>query len=150
MLPAWLALREQVPTVFNVTVLPDTVQTEVEPEENVTVRPALVLAVSGTEGESRPPLAGPAKVMIWAPRATANVRVTPVAAAYAPLPLWVAVIEQVPAPTIVAVEPDTVHTGDVVEAKLTESPEVAEPVRDTGATPKVTSPGWVKLTVWAV
>ena len=79
-------MREQVPTIFKVTVLPDTVQTEVDSEINVTVRPEPALAVSGTEGESRPPLAGPAKVMLCVPFTTVNACTTGVAALTLPLP----------------------------------------------------------------
>jgi hypothetical protein len=43
--PAWLAVIVQVPAVKIVTLLPDTVQTLVVPEEKLTVRPALLEAL---------------------------------------------------------------------------------------------------------
>ena len=54
------------------------------------------------------------------------------------LPGWLAVIEQVPAVTIVTVEPDTVQTALVFDAKVTGSPELAVAVSVNGATPSVT------------
>ena len=62
-------------------------------------------------------------------------------------PAWLAVIEQVPAVTIVTIEPDTVQTGVVVEAKLTVSPEEAVAVSAKGAAPKVTPEGAAKVMV---
>src|SRR5580698_8537236 len=45
---------------------------------------------------------------------------------------------QVPAPTMVTVEPETVHTDKVVDVMLTARPEDAEALTVKGATPKVT------------
>jgi hypothetical protein len=42
---------------------------------------------------------------------------------------------QVPTATSVTVEPDTVQTGDVVEAKLTARPELAVALTVNGAVP---------------
>ncbi len=48
------------------------------------------------------------------------------------LPAWEAVIVHVPVVTNVAVEPETVQTDIVVEAKLTPKPELAEAVSVRG------------------
>jgi hypothetical protein len=56
--------------------------------------------------------------MIGTALETVKVFVT-AAAAYVPLPAWLAVIEQVPAATAVSVLPVTVQTPVVVDAKLT-------------------------------
>ena len=45
-LPGWLAVIEQVPPAINATVVPETVQTLVEFEVNVTERPELADAFS--------------------------------------------------------------------------------------------------------
>ena len=47
-------------------------------------------------------------------------------------------IEQAPSPTIVTVLPPTVQTAVVVEAKLTDKPELAVAVTVNGETPYVT------------
>jgi hypothetical protein len=54
------------------------------------------------------------------------------------LPAWLAVIEQDPPTTIVTVLPATVQTDVVVEAKLTDIPELAVAVTVNGETPYVT------------
>jgi len=51
------------------------------------------------------------------------------------LPLWLAVIEQGPAPTTVTVDPLTVQTLFVVDAKLTVRPELAEALNANAAAP---------------
>ena len=51
------------------------------------------------------------------------------------MPAWVAVIVQVPISSSVTVEPDTVQTDEVVEAKLTASPDEAVAVTVNGAAP---------------
>ena len=48
MLPAWLALIVQVPTVTNVTVVPETVQMPVVAEVKVTARPEVAVALRVT------------------------------------------------------------------------------------------------------
>jgi hypothetical protein len=52
-------------------------------------------------------------------------------------PAWLAVIEQVPAVSSVTVDPATVHTAGVVDAKVTARPEVAVAVTVNGGPPKV-------------
>ena len=64
-------------------------------------------------------------------------RMTAVAAAQVALPLWLAVIEQVPAETRVRVVPETVHCERVVEAKETARSEVAVADRATVPVPRV-------------
>jgi hypothetical protein len=58
------------------------------------------------------------------------------------------VIEQVPAVTIVAVVPDTVHTLGVVEAKLTDRPEVAVALNANEPALYDTGPGFGNEIVW--
>ena len=57
-----------------------------------------------------------------------------------------AVIEQVPAATIITVDPDTVHTAGVVEAKLTGRPELAVAMSVNGAAPAA----WTTLSLLRV
>src|SRR5690348_5104001 len=54
---------------------------------------------------------------------TLNERCTSVAAAQVSLPFWAAVMVQVPAALVVAVEPSTVHTSVVLEVNVTGSSE---------------------------
>jgi hypothetical protein len=70
---------------------------------------------------------------------TVKLRVTGVAAPKAAFPACVAVMEQVPAATIVTIAPATLQTAAVVEAKLTVRPELAAAVIANGAMPKLTS-----------
>jgi hypothetical protein len=56
------------------------------------------------------------------------------------------VIEHVPRPASVNVDPFTVQTLEVVEAKLTTRPEVAEALRVTGPGSEIL-PGFAKLMV---
>lgn len=60
-----------------------------------------------------------------------------VAADQVMLPLWLAVMEQVPAETSVSVVPETEQMLLLLEAKETESPEVAVAERVTVPVPKV-------------
>ena len=53
-------------------------------------------------------------------------------------PAWLAVIEQVPAATIVTVAVDTVQTAVVVETKLTARPELAVALIMNGDAPRLT------------
>jgi hypothetical protein len=53
------------------------------------------------------------------------------------LPAWEALIVQVPAATRVTVEPDTVHTAVVADAKVTAKPEEAVALGVNGAAPSV-------------
>jgi hypothetical protein len=80
--------------------------------------------------------------------ATVKDWVTGVAAAYVALPDWVAVIEQLPAPTIMTVFVLTVQTDGVVEMKLTGRPELAVAETANDGAPSVTLPSGPKVMVW--
>jgi hypothetical protein len=58
-------------------------------------------------------------------------------------------MEHMPSPPIVSKLPDTVHTDNVAEVKLTVSPEVAEALTVNGAEPDATLPKGPKVIVWA-
>jgi hypothetical protein len=68
-------------------------------------------------------------VAVGDPGRISNVRVTVLAAAKVELPLWLAVIEQVPPATKVIRNPETVQIEVVLDAIATVNPEV-----DVGAT----------------
>ena len=53
------------------------------------------------------------------------------------MPLWLAVMEQVPAETRVSVVEERVHRDSVVDVKVTARPEVALAERETAPVPKV-------------
>ena len=63
-------------------------------------------------------------------------------------PGCVAWIEQMPAPASVTVAPDTVQTDEVVEAKLTGSPEEAVALTVNGALPKARLERPPNVIVW--
>src|SRR5437879_5074537 len=91
--------------------------------------------------------------MLWAALATVKLRITSCAAPKVAFPPWLAVMEQVPAAITVRVVPETVHTGVVVDAKVTARPELAVAERVDGATPKVTPLNALKVIVcedWTV
>ena len=79
--PAWLAVIEHEPPATIVTVLPETVQTDVVVEAKLTARPELAVAstVNGAAPELRS-LSAP-KVMVCGAGLTVKLRVTGVAAA---------------------------------------------------------------------
>ena len=66
---------------------------------------------------------------------TEKVCVTLAAALKLPLPACAAVMEQVPAPVIVTLAPETVQTAGVVEEKATGRPEEAVAAIPIGETP---------------
>jgi hypothetical protein len=78
---------------------------------------------------------------------TVKLCVTGVAAEYALLPACDARMVQVPGVTIVAAAPETVHTLEVREAKLTGRPELAEAVSATDAPTDCAGMG-LKAMVW--
>jgi hypothetical protein len=129
----------QVPTVNMVAVVPETVQTAAVVDAKLTARPEEAVATSVKVGTVSAWLGGCAKVIVCEAMLTVKVCTTLVAALTFPLPAWLAVIEQVPTPAIVTVEPETVQTGVVVEVKLTARLEEAVAVIPNGAAPKVTS-----------
>jgi hypothetical protein len=63
------------------------------------------------------------------------------------LPLWFAVIEQVPAATRVTDAPATVQTAVVVDAKLTGNPELAVAL-SVAVEPTDPLPGAANVMVW--
>jgi len=73
-----------------------------------------------------------------------------VAAAYTPLPPWLAVMEQEPAEISDKAVPLTVHTDVVFEAKVTVKPDVADADKAAGAVPSTWLPGDEKLIVCAM
>jgi hypothetical protein len=127
--PAWLAAIVHVPTPTIVTVVPDTVQTAVVSELNATVNPELAVALT-VNGMSPNTLSGSGlKVIVCDWEATVKLRETCGAGLKLALPAWLASIVQVPAETIVTVDPETVQTLVVRVLKVTTSPELA--VADT-------------------
>jgi hypothetical protein len=81
-----------------------------------------------------------------AKRATLNDCVTGVAARYAGLPDWSALIEQLPVVTKLSVVPVIEQTPGVVDVKVTMSPELAVAV-SIGDVPKVWVPGFANVIV---
>jgi len=68
-----------------------------------------------------------------------KLRVTGAAAAKVVFPAWLAKIEHCPAATGVTIAPETVHTEGMLEAKLTERPELALALIVNGGADNVTS-----------
>jgi hypothetical protein len=87
-------------------------------------------------------------VIVWLPGVTVKPWLTGVATAQLALPNCVAWMVHVPAPTSVTVTPDTVHTGEVIEAKLTANPELALALTANGAAPNTWLDKAPKLIVW--
>jgi hypothetical protein len=87
--------------------------------------------------------------MVCASPLTLKLCETAVAAAYVELPACVACMVQVPEVIKVAVVLETVQTLEVVEAKLTARPELAEAESVSGV-PTVCAAGAVKVMVCAV
>jgi hypothetical protein len=149
-LPAWLAATVQVPTATKLSVLPLTVHTPKVVDAKDTGKPELAVATSGAGGVPSVWPPGDVKVMVCEPGATVKDRETGVAGARVASPAWLAVIEQVPAPTSVAAVPLTVHTPSVVDANDTGRPDEAVAVSATGPAPKVWFAGVAKVMVCGV
>jgi hypothetical protein len=149
-LPAWLAATVQVPTATKVSVLPLTVHTPKVVDAKETGKPELAVATSGAGGVPSVWPPGEVKVMVCEPGATVKDRATGVAGARVASPAWLAVTEQVPAPTSVAAVPLTVHTPSVVDANDTGRPDEAVAVSATGPAPKVWFAGVAKVMVCGV
>ena len=114
--PSWVAVIEHVPRETSVTVAPDTVQTPVLFDINVTASPELAVALKANDGVAKRCRSGNTpNVIVCALPVTVNVCVTAGAAAQVELPSWVAVIEHVPSVSSVTVTPDTVHTAVLLE-----------------------------------
>ena len=140
LLPAWLAVMLQVPTVISDSVLPLTVQTLVAFDVKPTARFELAVATSAGGAVPRVWLPGDVNVMVCAingAAATVNEFVTGVAAVKLALPAWLAVMLQVPAATSVTVLPLTVQTLAVFDVKLTARPELAVATSAGAAVPRV-------------
>jgi hypothetical protein len=147
-LPAWFAAMIQVPTPTKVTVEPDTVHTEPVVELYVTGNPTLLAADTANGAAPKVCAASVPKLIVWLSWDTANDCATSDAAATLALPAWSAAMVQVPAPTKVTVEPDTVQTEVVLELNATGRPALL--VADTvyGAAPKTCAASAAKLIVW--
>ena len=78
--PGWLAVIEQVPSPFSVTVVTETLQTNGVVDAKLTVRPELAVALSGGGVAVRAMLLMGPNVIVWAP-STVKVWTTGVAAA---------------------------------------------------------------------
>ena len=124
-MPAWLAVMEQEPAARMVTVVPETVQTEVVVEAKATVRLEEAVAPMVKGDTPKVTLLSAPNVMVCVAGLTVKLWVTGVAAEKLALPAWLAVMEQIPAALIVTIFPATVHTAGVPLAKLTGRPEVA-------------------------
>jgi hypothetical protein len=69
-LPAWLACSVQRPTASSVTVFPETVQTGVVPDANLTGRPDVAVAVTENGAVPNGWFGKDANVIVWANRVT--------------------------------------------------------------------------------
>ncbi len=116
----------------SITLTPETAQTLGLSDVNVTLRAELAVALrAGGMSSVAWVLSGP-KAMVWASLITVNGCVFGVA------PVWLAVIEQRPAPTRVTVTPWTVQTVGLLDANVTGNPVVAvAPGKVKGAVPSV-------------
>jgi hypothetical protein len=138
-----------VPTDTSVTVVPETVHTPELVDAKLTGRPddAVALRVKGALPAAR--FGRLAKVMVWLPCVTWKLWFTGVAARYAISPGCEACTVQVPTLTSVTIEPDTVQTDEVVDAKTTASPEDAVAVSVNAGIPKALLGILPKAIVWA-
>ena len=120
----------------------------------VTPRPALDVAISaaGVVPMVWPGMASKARVCAskLGAASTLKLPVKGVAAAKLALPLWLAVMLQVPGDTSVSTSALTVHTDAVVDANCTARPELAVAESVGGAVPIVWVPGALKVMVWAL
>ena len=78
-LPGCVAVSEQIPAAVRVTVAPETVQTAMEFEVRVTVRPEVAVAASPNGAVPKEVSAGCVNVIVCGPRFTVNVWLTGVA-----------------------------------------------------------------------
>ena len=126
----------QAPADSRVIVAPDTVHTPEVVDAKFTASPEEALALSAGGVVPKAALGSAAKAMLWLPGVTGKLWLTGIAAAQFVLPAWVAWMVQAPADSSVIVEPDTVHTPEVVEAKPTARPEEAVALSAGGVVPK--------------
>jgi hypothetical protein len=146
--PAWSALIVQVPTVTRVTVVPETVQTLVVADVNVTARAEDAVALTVTGLWSSRLVASVAKVIVWLPLLIVKLCWTWDAAFQLVLPAWSALIVQVPTVTKVTVVPDTVQTLVVADVMVTARAEEAVALTVTGPWSKRLSASAAKVIVW--
>ena len=93
---------------------------------NATARLDVAVALSAGTTEPKAWLPSAPNVMLCAVNVeTRKVWVTGMAGAYVVLPVWLAAMEHVPTATRVMVVPETVQTGLLLEANVTDRPEVA-------------------------
>lgn len=147
--PACVASIVQVPTLTSVTVEPDTVQTGRVEDEKVTARFEDAVAVNLTGVLPNGVFERAANVMVWVCGVTVKLWSTGVAAAKPVLPACEAWIVQVPAVNSFTVPAATVHTGNVVEVKVTARPEDAVALNAKGAVPMGWSASAPNVMVWA-
>jgi hypothetical protein len=124
------------------------VQTVEVVEAKLTANPELAVALTANGAAPNTWLDKLPKLIVWLLGVTVKLWLTGVAAPQLPLPSCVAWIVHVPAPTSVTVTPDTVHTAEVVEAKLTANPELAVALTANGAVPNTWPDKPPKLIVW--
>ena len=137
-MPDWSAATPHVPVASSVIVVPFVplaVQTVGVVDENVTGRPddAVPLTVIGDSTSVLAP--GLTNVMVCVALVIANVRVIDGAAAYEPLPGWLATTEQEPGATNVIVAPFgplEVQAAGVVVVNVTARPDVAVALTASG------------------
>lgn len=149
-LPAWLAVKEQLPAATRVSALPLVVHTPGVVDTIVTGKPELALATSAAGVV--PSVCGPglAKVMVCAATATAKDCCTALAGATVVLPAWLALTVQVPLLSSDKTVPLTVHTAGVLLVKVTTSPELALATSAGGVLPRVWAPGETNVIVCGV
>ena len=146
----------QVPAVFMVTVVPETVQTLGVELAKVTVVPAESVAMPREKAPAPPAthVCGPGtvQVMLWLAPLIVMLLALPVVEAQLPDPGAVGVMVQVPAVSMVTVVPLTVHTLKVELAKVTvvTAESVAVPREKAPAPPAthVWGPGAVQVMLW--
>jgi hypothetical protein len=107
-------------------------------EANVTGSLELAVAVSASGGERNAIGPGAANVIDCGAGVTVKVCVTGAAGLKFAFPLWLAVMEHEPAPTIAIVIPATVHTAGVFETIVSGKPELAVAFTESGEDRKAT------------
>lgn len=143
-LPAWLAVTLQLPTLTRLSTVPLTVHTAVVVELKLTARPEVAVATRAAGCTPRVWLPGELKLMVCARVDTVNVCNTAAAAAKFWSPAWLAATVQLPLVSSDRVVPVTLQTLGVVEANDTGRPEEAVATRATGAMFSTWVPGDAK------
>ena len=130
LLPAWLAWMVHLPPATSVTVLPETMQTDGVVDAKLTGRPELAVALTVNGAAPYVTEARAGNVIVCEATVTTKICETD-ADWYCAFPSCVALMVQLPTVSRVAVEPETVQTDGVVDAKLTGSPDEAVALRLT-------------------